>query len=75
MCRTRYRTWSLWRVSQHTVELMSVLESADYMRYALAISTTFSLLARLDRIVITCKTLLGESYHVSGIHLDQQHRV
>jgi hypothetical protein len=42
------------------------------MRYALAISTTFSLLARLDRILITCKTLLGESYHVSGIHLEHQ---
>ena len=51
---------------------VEVLESEEYLRYALAIATTFSLIARLDRRVITCKTLLGESYHVSGVHLDHK---
>ncbi|ORX36432.1 hypothetical protein BD324DRAFT_580777 [Kockovaella imperatae] len=55
----------------HTAELVTidVMESVEYMRYALGITTSFSLLARLDRIVVICKTLLGEHYHVSGIHL------
>lgn len=33
-----------------------VLESENYMRYALGITTTFSLISRLDRIVVICKT-------------------
>ena len=47
---------------------VEVLESQEYMRYALGITTTFSLLARIDRIVVICKTLLGENYHVGGLH-------
>ncbi|KAK8861286.1 hypothetical protein IAR55_002105 [Kwoniella newhampshirensis] len=50
---------------------VDVLESDNYMRYALGITTTFSLVARLDRIVVICKTLLGENFHISGLHLDQ----
>ncbi|KAL7419840.1 hypothetical protein Q5752_005756 [Cryptotrichosporon argae] len=46
-----------------------VLESDDYMRYALAVTTTFSLISRLDGIVVICKTLLGENYHISHLHL------
>jgi hypothetical protein len=42
------------------------------MRYALGITTTFSLLSRLDRTVVICKTLLGESYHISGLQFDQE---
>ncbi|WVF66724.1 hypothetical protein IAT40_001466 [Kwoniella sp. CBS 6097] len=53
---------------------VDVLESDNYLRYALGITTTFSLVARLDRIVVICKTLLGENFHISGLHLDQ-HRV
>lgn len=34
----------------------TVLESDNYMRYALGITTTFSLISRLDRIVVICKT-------------------
>ncbi|EIW69174.1 hypothetical protein TREMEDRAFT_39416 [Tremella mesenterica DSM 1558] len=48
-----------------------VLESDDYMRYALGVVTVFAILGRLDRIVVICKTLLGESYHISGLHLEQ----
>nr|XP_031859088.1 uncharacterized protein CI109_005438 [Kwoniella shandongensis]KAA5526160.1 hypothetical protein CI109_005438 [Kwoniella shandongensis] len=50
---------------------VDVLESENYMRYALGITTTFSLVARLDRIVVICKTLLGENFHISGLHLEQ----
>lgn len=54
------------------------------MRFAVGVTTTFSIMARLDRIVVICKTyvtgiggmrsdqcrLLGESYHISGLHYD-----
>ncbi|KIR40091.1 hypothetical protein I307_04809 [Cryptococcus deuterogattii 99/473] len=53
---------------------VDVLESDNYMRYALGITTTFSLISRLDRIVVICKTLLGENYHISGLHLEQTTR-
>lgn len=42
--------------SRQRVKLISVLESEKYMRYALGITTTFSILARLDRTMIICKT-------------------
>ncbi|WRT65402.1 uncharacterized protein IL334_002345 [Kwoniella shivajii] len=54
---------------------VDVLESDNYLRYALGITTTFSLISRLDRIVVICKTLLGENFHISGLHLEQNHRV
>ncbi|WVQ74377.1 hypothetical protein IAR50_003978 [Cryptococcus sp. DSM 104548] len=54
---------------------VDVLESENYMRYALGITTTFSLVSRLDRIVVICKTLLGENYHIAGLHLEQTARV
>ncbi|OXG24105.1 hypothetical protein C361_02654 [Cryptococcus neoformans Tu259-1] len=65
--------------SDHSGELPSlvtvdVLESENYMRYALGITTTFSLISRLDRIVVICKTLLGENYHIAGLHLEQTTR-
>ncbi|ORY25231.1 hypothetical protein BCR39DRAFT_291018 [Naematelia encephala] len=50
---------------------VDVLESENYMRYALGTTTTFSIMARLDRLVVTCKTLLGENYHVSGLHFER----
>ncbi|WVR04089.1 hypothetical protein IAU60_001088 [Kwoniella sp. DSM 27419] len=54
---------------------VDVLESENYLRYALGITTTFSLISRLDRIVVICKTLLGENFHISGLHLEQHSRV
>ncbi|WWC68937.1 uncharacterized protein I206_102873 [Kwoniella pini CBS 10737] len=54
---------------------VDVLESDNYLRYALGITTTFSLISRLDRIVVICKTLLGENFHISGLHLEQNTRV
>ncbi|WVQ83523.1 hypothetical protein IAT38_005664 [Cryptococcus sp. DSM 104549] len=53
---------------------VDVLESDNYMRYALGITTTFSLISRIDRIVVICKTLLGENFHISGLQLDQSMR-
>nr|ODN98654.1 hypothetical protein L204_02618 [Cryptococcus depauperatus CBS 7855] len=50
---------------------VDVLESDEYMRYALGITTTFSLVSRLDRMVVICKTLLGENYHIHGLRLEQ----
>ncbi|WWC87577.1 uncharacterized protein L201_002467 [Kwoniella dendrophila CBS 6074] len=54
---------------------VDVLESDNYLRYALGITTTFSLISRLDKTVVICKTLLGENYHISGLHLEQHNRV
>ena len=57
--------WSQWTVGLWgaAVAYGSVLESDSYMRYALGISTTYSIMSRLDRIVVICKTcvLLGWS--------------
>lgn len=33
-----------------------VLESEDYMRYALGVSTIYALMSRLDSVVVVCKT-------------------
>ena len=61
-----------------------MLESEAYMRFAVGVTTTFSIMARLDRIVVICKTyvkacirpaderLLGENYHISGLHYDAE---
>jgi hypothetical protein len=35
---------------------VDVLESEDYMRYALGVTTVYALMARLDAIVVACKT-------------------
>lgn len=35
---------------------VDVLESEDYMRYALGVSTIYALMSRLDSIVVLCKT-------------------
>ncbi|KLT41025.1 hypothetical protein CC85DRAFT_297212 [Cutaneotrichosporon oleaginosum] len=46
-----------------------VLQSDDYMRYALGVSTIYALMSRLDSIVVVCKTLLGENYHIENLKL------
>ncbi|BEI80174.1 hypothetical protein CcaverHIS002_0107030 [Cutaneotrichosporon cavernicola] len=46
-----------------------VLQSDDYMRYALGVSTIYALMTRLDSIVAVCKTLLGENYHIENLKL------
>lgn len=57
----------VWLISRRAFELnrygATVLESDNYMRYALGITTTFSLISRLDRIVVICKTY-GLPLHV-----------
>jgi len=35
---------------------VEVLESDEYMRYALGVTTVYALMARLDAIVVACKT-------------------
>lgn len=35
---------------------VAVLESDDYMRYALGVSTIYALMSRLDSMVVVCKT-------------------
>ncbi|GMK54562.1 hypothetical protein CspeluHIS016_0111480 [Cutaneotrichosporon spelunceum] len=46
-----------------------VLQSDDYMRYAVGVSTIYALMSRLDSIVVVCKTLLGENYHIENLRL------
>lgn len=35
---------------------VDVLDSVEYMRYALGVTTVYALMARLDAIVAACKT-------------------
>jgi hypothetical protein len=44
------------RNGQGVTSDVPVLESDNYMRYALGVTTTFSILSRLDRTVVICKT-------------------
>lgn len=52
-----------------TLVTADVLASDDYMRYALGVSTIYALMSRLDGMVVVCKTLLGENYHISNLRL------
>lgn len=49
---------------------LEVLESEEYMRYALGVSTAYALMSRLDAIIVACKSLLGENYHIANMKLD-----
>lgn len=53
-----------------SVVTIEVLESEEYMRYALGVSTAYALMSRLDAIIVTCKSLLGENYHIANMKLD-----
>jgi hypothetical protein len=39
-----------------TLVTVEVLESDDYMRYALGVATVYALMSRLDGLVAVCKT-------------------
>jgi hypothetical protein len=43
-----------------------VLESEAYMRFAVGVTTTFSIMARLDRIVVICKTWVHATLYVGA---------
>lgn len=53
-----------------SVVTIEVLESEEYMRYALGVSTAYALMTRLDAIIVACKSLLGENYHIANMKLD-----
>jgi len=46
----------LWNLNGLGTTYPLVLESEAYMRFAVGVTTTFSIMARLDRIVVICKT-------------------
>lgn len=54
-----------------TFVTVEVLESDNYMRYALGVSTIYALMSRLDSIVVVCKTLLGENYHIDNLRFTE----
>lgn len=44
---------------------VAVLESEEYMRMACAASTCYALVARLDRLMLITKSLVGETFSIA----------
>ncbi|ESK92525.1 hypothetical protein Moror_4433 [Moniliophthora roreri MCA 2997] len=45
------------------------LENEQYMIFCVGVSTAFSIISRLDRLMLAVKEIVGEDYHIHGIGL------
>jgi uncharacterized membrane protein YgaE (UPF0421/DUF939 family) len=45
------------------------LESLQYMIFCVGVSTAFSIVTRLDKLMVAVKELVGEQYHIDGVGL------
>jgi hypothetical protein len=46
---------------------IAVLEDAQYMTYCVAATTAFNVIARIDRLMVAVKELVGEQFHIDGL--------
>lgn len=46
------------------------LENEQYMMLCVATSTTFKVVAALDKLMIATKEIVGEHYHIHGMSMD-----
>ncbi|KAF8431956.1 hypothetical protein L210DRAFT_3650787 [Boletus edulis BED1] len=50
------------------------LESLQYMNFCVGLSTAFSIMTRLDKLMVAVKELVGERYHIDGVGLPLHYR-
>ncbi|KAL1742869.1 hypothetical protein HDZ31DRAFT_42289 [Schizophyllum fasciatum] len=53
---------------------LSTLEDEQYLMFCVGVSTTFTIITRLDRLMVAAKEVVGEQYHIHGVGLDGAHR-
>ncbi|KAK0473358.1 hypothetical protein IW261DRAFT_1503962 [Armillaria novae-zelandiae] len=46
---------------------METLKNEQYLMFSVGVSTAFSIVSRLDRLMVAVKEIVGEQYHVHGI--------
>ncbi|CDZ98776.1 Predicted membrane protein [Phaffia rhodozyma] len=46
---------------------VDILKSEEYLRFSMACATCFALVGRFDKMMLICKTLLGETFHLAGV--------
>ena len=42
--------------------------------FCVGVSTTFTIITRLDRLMVAAKEVVGEQYHIHGVGLDGAQR-
>lgn len=52
---------------------MDVLESEEYLQYALATTTVFSIIRRFDKMLMIVKTIVGEDFHLDNLDLMEKY--
>ncbi|KAJ6525711.1 hypothetical protein B0H19DRAFT_1223853 [Mycena capillaripes] len=45
---------------------LETLQNEQYLMFCVGIATTYGFLARLDRLMVTVKEIVGEQYHIHG---------
>ncbi|PBK88893.1 hypothetical protein ARMGADRAFT_996733 [Armillaria gallica] len=46
---------------------METLKNEQYLMFSVGVSTAFSIVSRLDRLMVAVKEIVGEQYHVHGV--------
>ncbi|KZT35081.1 hypothetical protein SISSUDRAFT_1064765 [Sistotremastrum suecicum HHB10207 ss-3] len=53
---------------------LSTLENEQYMYFCVGVASTYGIVARLDRLMIATKELVGEHYHIHGVGMPYERR-
>ncbi|KAL1753824.1 hypothetical protein FB107DRAFT_264038 [Schizophyllum commune] len=53
---------------------LATLEDEQYLMFCVGVSTTFTIITRLDRLMVAAKEVVGEQYHIHGVGLDGAQR-
>ncbi|KAN0093344.1 Protein of unknown function (DUF2421) domain containing protein [Tylopilus felleus] len=51
------------------VLMEGMLESLQYVIFCVGVSTAFSIVTRLDKLMVAVKELVGEQYHINGVDI------
>ncbi|KAJ3536349.1 hypothetical protein NMY22_g6068 [Coprinellus aureogranulatus] len=51
---------------------LETLQNEQYMMFCVGISTAYSLMNRLDRLMLAAKEIVGEQYHIHGVGIGTQ---
>ncbi|RDB29703.1 Uncharacterized protein C57A7.05 [Hypsizygus marmoreus] len=48
---------------------LETLQNEQYLFFCVGVSTSFSIITRLDRLMVAAKEIVGEQYHIHGVGL------
>ncbi|KDQ52942.1 hypothetical protein JAAARDRAFT_39659 [Jaapia argillacea MUCL 33604] len=51
---------------------IDTLENEQYMFFCVAVSTSYGIVTRLDRLMVATKELVGEQYHIHGVGFEMR---